>query len=73
MKAELKVLSTATSVAGRLANVAPIPGGKLLSKGLGVASNVLNKDSNAMPGNLGQFGKVMDDVQNPPVGTYICL
>jgi len=68
-KIGLKVMSTVTSVAGRVANFLPIPGaGKALSKGLKVASSAMDKGSDAIPGNLGSFGKamsVMDKIQHP--------
>jgi hypothetical protein len=62
-------MSTVTSVAGRVANFVPVPGaGKLLSKGLKLASAGMDKGSNAIPGDLGGFGtamSVMDKIQHP--------
>jgi gas vesicle protein len=68
-KGGLKVLSTVTSVAGRVANFVPIPGlNKAASKALKYASFGLDKGSDAIHADLGKFGsamKVMDKIQHP--------
>jgi hypothetical protein len=76
-KVALKVTSTVTSIAGRVANFIPIPGaGKILSKGLKYASAGMDKGSSAIPGDLGGFGKamdVMDKIQHPIGQCYLLV